>query len=217
MQNVLVRRKPLPPRKVRMELARKMVVESGARAVTLSKVCQISSTDARNIYKEVTGHKSASGKTPESQGWYLQTLDRRIHTTLFLRIYDLVMSAGYEEMSGFIKAYNLYFEDICQRDTDLTVERAQLLVRMKKASEDLGAKGEIHVHTVNKSIYSTETNKNNRGKKIIAKDDERETDVMVFKTCRKCGIKHIASKVMLSYRCAFCDAQDSAKQSTQPH
>lgn len=196
------------PRKEKFTLA-EVLFKCCARAITASKVLGISATDARNIYHNLFGCKSPSGKTPEHEGWYLQTNSRRIHTSLFLKIYDTVMQCNYDPVRGFIRAYTMYYRDICQERTDLTAERAHLLVRMKRDSEQLGAKGEIHVRQVSKSVYSAATNKTKTGKKIIAKSDEREVDVMVFKSCRKCGIEHVVSKASLSYKCPSCEEADT--------
>ena len=198
-------------RKERIALAPQLL-DCGARAVTISKVLGLSATDARNIYRDKFGTKSASGKTPESESWYLQTDSRRIHSSMFLQIYDDVMKFNYDPVRGFLRAYSLYYDDICQKQTDLTPERAHLLIRMKRDSERLGAKGEIHIRQVSKSVFGAETNKTKSGKKIINKDDEREVDVMVFKSCRKCGVKHIVSKASLNYKCPSCEDAEAYRQ-----
>lgn len=65
-----------------------LMVRMRARACVISQITGLSSTDTRNLWRDIAGSSSPSGQQPNDLMWYLRTPQNRSHAALLVRMYN---------------------------------------------------------------------------------------------------------------------------------
>lgn len=127
------------------------LIELGARLQVLETETDISRGRLLRLYKEVRGVSPPKGMLPFSTDWFITWLPN-IHASLFYDTYhSLVTEQKCDRMDGFVKAYQLYLEQVMLDDAEavLDLTRAWTLVRFFESGMfDMAGCTECHGHYV---------------------------------------------------------------------
>ncbi|WP_280549446.1 MULTISPECIES: flagellar transcriptional regulator FlhC [unclassified Halomonas] len=107
------------------------LIELGARLQVLETETDLSRARLLRLFKEVRGMSPPKGMLPFSTDWFITWMPN-IHSSLFYNIFlRLQEDHGCERMEAFIKAYQLYAEQVETDDAEtvLGLTRAWTLVR----------------------------------------------------------------------------------------
>lgn len=107
------------------------LIKLGARLQFLESETALSRDRLIKLYKEIRGVSPPKGLLPFSTDWYMTWLSN-IHSSMFYNIYRfMVDSGGTTTITGLIKSYQLYMEQVTQQGVEpvLDFTRAWTLVR----------------------------------------------------------------------------------------
>ncbi|MFY9329541.1 MAG: FlhC family transcriptional regulator, partial [Georgfuchsia sp.] len=108
------------------ELAAKMI-DFGMRASIISAVFDLPLSQARALYKEITGFSSPSGQKPRSEEYYFSPV-MRVHSSVFMMFYRYISQSGVDVRSALVAAYSQYSKTCQDGKTKLPIDRAWRLI-----------------------------------------------------------------------------------------
>lgn len=135
------------------------LIEMGARLQVLETETDISRGRLLRLYKEVRGVSPPKGMLPFSTDWFITWLPN-IHASLFYGMFhSLVTEQKCERMDAFVKAYQLYLEQVMLDGGEavLDLTRAWTLVRFFESGmfeqaecNECHGRYVVHAHTPSK-------------------------------------------------------------------
>ena len=107
------------------------LIELGARMAVLEAETDISHERLCRLHKEITGKSPSKGQLPYSLDWFIEW-SGNIHSSLFVNLHEYLNKvADIDPTEAFIKAYELYLEEITTTELEpvLSITRAHRLTK----------------------------------------------------------------------------------------